>query len=99
MTEDTFEWNTPESEPQDTISKSSEMDTSVNTKDRKQFAMYLSDRLTNEILTRYKRMNAERILDDKQEIEKNKHFYTALIRAGLDNPQLSEYVTKEVERY
>ena len=66
---------------------------------RTKYPIYLTETFQEELNQRYKRMNAQRIMDDEPEIEKHKHFLEAVLRAGLDRDDLDDYVEAMVERY
>lgn len=66
---------------------------------RTKYPIYLTETFQEELNQRYKRMNAQRIMDDEPEIEKHKHFLEAVLRAGLDRDDLDDYVEAMAGRY
>lgn len=60
-----------------------------------QTPMYLRKNLKNKLEDRFKRFNAGRVINGEDEVEKHAHFYHGLIKAGLDNEELEEYVLEE----
>ena len=60
--------------------------------DRSQYAMYLSEDLQKELNNSFERLNAQRVLDDTEKVEKHRHFLEGVVRAGLDHPDLDEYL-------
>ncbi|QLG30047.1 hypothetical protein HUG10_20815 (plasmid) [Halorarum halophilum] len=68
-----------------------------STRSRSQCPMYLSEQLQGDLDRTFKRYNAKRTLDGDDEVEKHKHFLEGLVRAGLDHPDLDEYIMEEYE--
>lgn len=64
-------------------------------REQRHVAMYLSEALQEELNDSFERLNAQRILDDKEKVEKHRHFLEGVVRAGLDHPDLDEYVGPE----
>lgn len=92
-----------ESEDTDTTSGGSrpgpDPDPTSTRSTRTKYPIYLTETFQEELNQRYKRMNAQRIMDDEPEIEKHKHFLEAVLRAGLDRDDLDDYVEAMTERY
>jgi hypothetical protein len=44
---------------------------------------------------RYRKINGQLMIDGKEEIEKHKHFFEGLIKAGLDHDDLEEIVLNQ----
>lgn len=65
-----------------------------STRSRSQYPMYLSEALQDELDQTFKRFNAERTLDDLEEVEKHKDFLEGVVRAGLD-AEWEDYVVDE----
>lgn len=65
-----------------------------STRSRSQYPMYLSEQLQDELNQTFKRFNAERTLDGKEEVEKHKDFLEGVVRAGLD-VEWEDYVIDE----
>jgi len=53
--------------------------------------------LKETVQNRFEKFNAQRTLNDEAQVEKHKHFMEGLLRAGLDHPDLEEYVLEEFE--
>lgn len=66
------------------------------TRARSQYPMYLSDELQEELDDRFNKFNARRELNDKQQVEKHKHFLEGLMQAALDSDNIEEYIEDEL---
>ena len=66
-------------------------------RERSPFPLYVSEDVKEDVDRRYKQFNAERVLEDEPEVDKHKHFMEALLRAGLDHPDLEDHVLDEFE--
>lgn len=64
---------------------------------RSPFPLYVTPGLKNDVQNRFEKFNAERTLNDQPQVEKHKHFMEGLLQAGLDHPDLEEYVLEEFE--
>lgn len=64
---------------------------------RSPFPLYVTPELKATVQGRFEKFNAQRTLNDEPQVEKHKHFMEALLRAGLDHPELEEYVLEEFE--
>jgi len=89
-------------QPQETPSDESEKDTESETEDstvrsRSPFPLYVTPELKETVQDQFEKFNAQRTLNDEQQVEKHKHFMEGLLRAGLDHPDLEEYVLDEFE--
>ena len=62
---------------------------------RSPFPLYITPELKEKVQKRFEKFNAERTLNDKPQVEKHKHFMQGLLRAGLDQPELEEYILEE----
>ena len=71
---------------------------SDSTRSRSQYPIYLSGELQEELDDRYNKFNARRELDDKEQVEKHRHFLEGVIRSVLDQENLEEYIEEEFER-
>ncbi|WP_251344603.1 hypothetical protein [Haloplanus halophilus] len=66
---------------------------------RSKYAVYLTEEFQEELNQAYTKANAQRVMADKGEIEKHKHFLEAVMRAGLSQDDLDAYIEELVERY
>lgn len=64
---------------------------------RSPFPLYVTPDLKETVQNRFEKFNAQRTLNDEAQVEKHKHFMEGLLRAGLDHPDLEEYVLDEFE--
>jgi cobalamin biosynthesis protein CobT len=64
---------------------------------RSPFPLYVTPELKGAVQNRFEKFNAQRTLNDEPQVEKHKHFMEGLLRAGLDHPELEEYVLEEFE--
>lgn len=64
---------------------------------RSPFPLYVTPELKETVQSRFEKFNAQRTLNDEPQVEKHKHFMEGLLRAGLDNSDLEEYVLKEFD--
>jgi hypothetical protein len=64
---------------------------------RSPFPLYIAPELKEGVQKRFEKFNAERTLNDEPQVEKHKHFMQGLLRAGLDNSDLEEYILEEYE--
>ena len=71
---------------------------SDSTRSRSQYPIYLSGELQEELDDRYNKFNARRELDDKEQVEKHRHFLEGVIRSALDRENLEEYIEEEFEK-
>lgn len=62
---------------------------------RSPFPLYVTPDLKETVQNRFEKFNAQRTLNDEAQVEKHKHFMEGLLRAGLDHPELEEYVLDE----
>lgn len=88
-------------EDEDEEEESTEPDSSTSsasTRSRSQYPMYLSEELQEELDDRFNKFNARRELDDKQQVEKHKHFLEGLIRSALDQNGFEAFVEEEFEQ-
>lgn len=66
-------------------------------RDRTNYTIYVSDSVRDDLDEQFRRFNAERTLDGKPEVQKHDHFIEAVLRAGLDHDDLSEFVEREFQ--
>ena len=71
---------------------------SDSTRSRSQYPIYLSGELQEQLDDRYNKFNARRELDDKEQVEKHRHFLEGVIRSALDQENLEEYIEEEFEK-
>lgn len=64
---------------------------------RSPFPLYITPALKEGVQKRFEKFNAKRTLNDEPQVEKHKHFMQGLLRAGLDNSDLEEYILEEYE--
>lgn len=62
---------------------------------RSPFPLYVTPELKETVQNRFEKFNAQRTLNNEAQVEKHKHFMEGLLRAGLDHPDLEEYVLDE----
>lgn len=62
---------------------------------RSPFPLYITPELKEGVQKRFEKFNAERTLNGQPQVEKHKHFMQGLLRAGLDNSDLEEYILEE----
>jgi hypothetical protein len=70
---------------------------SDSTRSRSQYPIYLSGELQEELDDRYNKFNARRELDNKEQVEKHRHFLEGVIRSALDRENLEEYIEEEFQ--
>jgi hypothetical protein len=76
--------------------RQSEAETEEGTvRSRSPFPLYVTPDLKETVQNRFEKFNAQRTLNDEPQVEKHKHFMEGLLRAGLDHPDLEEYVLDE----
>lgn len=75
----------------------SELDsgTEGTVRSRSPFPLYVTPELKKTVQNRFEKFNAQRTLNDEAQVEKHKHFMEGLLQAGLDHPDLEEYVLDE----
>jgi hypothetical protein len=64
---------------------------------RSPFPLYVTPELKETVQSRFEKFNAQRTLNDEPQVEKHRHFMEGLLRAGLDNSDLEEYVLEEFD--
>jgi cobalamin biosynthesis protein CobT len=82
---------------EDEEGEESELDseTEGSVRSRSPFPLYVTPELKETVQNRFEKFNAQRTLNDEAQVEKHKHFMEGLLRAGLDHPDLEEYVLDE----
>jgi cobalamin biosynthesis protein CobT len=82
---------------EDEKGEESELDseTEGTVRSRSPFPLYVTPELKETVQNRFEKFNAQRTLNDEAQVEKHKHFMEGLLRAGLDHPDLEEYVLDE----
>ncbi|WP_435159792.1 hypothetical protein [Haladaptatus sp. DFWS20] len=63
-----------------------------STRNRTQYVMYLPDDLQEELNNLYDQYNGQSLINGNGGIEKHKDFLEGLVRAGLENDDLDEYI-------
>lgn len=88
--------STDESSEDDENGNGTESETEEGTvRSRSPFPLYVTPDLKETVQNRFEKFNAQRTLNDEAQVEKHKHFMEGLLRAGLDHPELEEYVLDE----
>jgi len=82
----------------DTDREDKKESSSDSTRSRSQYPIYLSGELQEELDDRYNKFNARRELDDKEQVEKHRHFLEGVIRSALDQENLEEYIEEEFKK-
>lgn len=72
-----------ESESSESIESTDSAPSSETTRSRKQYSMYLPEKLSRELKTLHQRINLQRLENDEPEIEKNRHFNRAVVEVAL----------------
>ena len=82
---------------EDEEGEESELDseTEGTVRSRSPFPLYVTPELKEAVQNRFEKFNAQRTLNDEAQVEKHKHFMEGLLRAGLDHPELKEYILDE----
>lgn len=93
VVESSSEENEPESKTLGTSSSS----TDDTRRSRPHTAIYISENLVEQVNERYRKINGQLMIEGKEEIEKHKHFFEGLIKAGLDHDDLEEIVLRQRE--
>lgn len=70
-------------------SEGSNKDTRRN---RPHTALYVSEELVDRVEERFNKINGQLMIDGEEPLEKHKHFYEGLLKAGLENDALEEIV-------
>jgi len=96
-TEEMVESSSAESEPESKTTSTSDSSTDDTRRSRPHTAVYISEDLVEEVNERYRKINGQLMIDGKEEIEKHKHFFEGLIKAGLDHDELEEIVLSQRE--
>ena len=88
--------STDESSEDDETGNGTKSETEEGTvRSRSPFPLYVTPDLKETVQNRFEKFNAQRTLNDEAQVEKHKHFMEGLLRAGLDHPELEEYVLDE----
>ena len=88
--------STDESSEDDENGNGTESETEEGTvRSRSPFPLYVTPDLKETVQNRFEKFNAQRTLNDEAQVEKHKHFMEGLLRAGLDHPELEEYILDE----
>ncbi|WP_277543538.1 hypothetical protein [Haloarcula laminariae] len=90
----------PSSEVDETESKTSgtsDSSTDDTRRSRPHTAIYISENLVKQVNERYRKINGQLMIEGNEEIEKHKHFFEGLIKAGLDHDDLEEIVLRQRE--
>ena len=78
-------------------SESESRSTKGTVRSRSPFPLYVTPELKETVQNRFEKFNAQRTLNDEPQVEKHKHFMEGLLRAGLEHPDLEEYVLNEFD--
>lgn len=78
-------------------SESESRSTKGTVRSRSPFPLYVTPELKETVQNRFEKFNAQRTLNDEPQVEKHKHFMEGLLRAGLEHPNLEEYVLNEFD--
>ncbi|MFC7140010.1 hypothetical protein ACFQMA_09205 [Halosimplex aquaticum] len=79
----------PEETDKTDDSEGSNEDTRRN---RPHTALYVSEELVDRVEERFNKINGQLMIDGEEPLEKHKHFYEGLLKAGLENDDLEEIV-------
>jgi len=96
-TEEMIESASAENEPESKTSGTSDSSTDDTRRSRPHTAIYISEDLVEQVNERYRKINGQLMIEGKEEIEKHKHFFEGLIKAGLDHDDLEEIVLRQRE--
>jgi len=66
-------------------------------RDKKVYPVYLDDELREKVDELFRKYNAHREIDDKEKVEKNKHFNQGLIEAALRDADWESHVERRFE--
>ncbi|WP_152436588.1 hypothetical protein [Halosimplex carlsbadense] len=61
-------------------------------RNRPHTALYVSEKLVDRVEERFNKINGQLMIDGEEPLEKHKHFYEGLLKAGLENDDLEEIV-------
>ncbi|WP_436931990.1 hypothetical protein [Halosimplex halobium] len=61
-------------------------------RNRPHTALYVSEELVDRVEERFNKINGQLMIDGEEPLEKHKHFYEGLLKAGLENDNLEEIV-------
>lgn len=84
--------HTQDTDDQDDLDQTDTTDGGDTTRTRSQYAMYLPDALQEELDGLYDQYNGQSLIEGDGGIEKHKDFLEGVVRAGLDHPELDDYV-------
>jgi len=93
--EETTETSPNKSEPDSQTSDDSDSSDTDTRRSRPHTAIYISEGLVEKVDERYRKINGQLMIEGKEEIEKHKHFFEGLIKAGLDHDDLEEIVLNQ----
>ncbi|WP_147439956.1 hypothetical protein [Haloarcula sp. Atlit-7R] len=96
-TEEAVESQSEGSKSASKTSSTSDSSTGDTRRSRPHTAIYISEDLVEEVNERYRKINGQLMIEGKEEIEKHKHFFEGLIKAGLDHDELEEIVLRQRE--
>ena len=94
-TEEVTESASVENEPESETSDTSDSLIDDTRRSRPHTAIYISEDLVEQVNERYRKINGQLMIEGKEEIEKHKHFFEGLIKAGLDHDDLEEIVLRQ----
>ena len=87
--------DTASAEDEEGAESERDSETEGTVRSRSPFPLYVTPELKETVQNRFEKFNAQRTLNDEAQVEKHKHFMEGLLRAGLDHPDLEEYVLDE----
>ena len=96
-TEEVVESSSEGSKSASKTSNTSDSSTDDTRRSRPHTAIYISEDLVELVNERYRKINGQLMIEGKEEIEKHKHFFEGLIKAGLDHDDLEEIVLRQRE--
>jgi len=66
-------------------------------RNRPHTALYVSEGVIDQVEERFNKINGQLMIDGEEPLEKHKHFYEGLLKAGLQNDDLEEIVLSQRE--
>jgi len=94
-TEEVVKSSSEEDEPDNKTSDTSSSSTDDTRRSRPHTAIYISEDLVEQVNERYRKINGQLMIEGNEEIEKHKHFFEGLIKAGLNHDDLKEIVLRQ----
>lgn len=84
--------HTPDSDDQGDTPQADSIGDEGTTRNRSQYVFYLPQNLQEELDRLYDQYNGQSLIEGEGGIEKHKDFLEGLVRAGLNNPDLDDYI-------